>query len=169
MAGLAAMSLVAVGQMTDHVSRASTPAQAAATSGFVAATGLKPGQQLAVASDVSYSLWAPQAFEVSWTALNFFNVPGVPPTGTAVVETAWAAGQSAAASWPQVPAGWHIVAATGRRLGRLAALVMRVTLMRAMAGPRTVCYTLFGGRYQSRLTLCEPPGYRQLSRAVRWP
>ncbi len=111
-AGLAAMSLVAVSQMTDHVSRASTPAQAAATSGFVAATGLKPGQQLAVASDVSYSLWAPQAFEVSWTALKFFNVPGVPPTGTAVVETAWAAGQSAAASWPQVPAGWHIVAAS---------------------------------------------------------
>jgi hypothetical protein len=111
-AGLAAMSLVAVSQMTDHVSRASTPAQAAATSGFVAATGLKPGQQLAVASDVSYALWAPQAFEVSWTALKFFNVPGVPPTGAAVVETAWAAGQSAAASWPQVPAGWHIVAAS---------------------------------------------------------
>jgi hypothetical protein len=110
--GLAAMSLVAVTQITDHVSRASTPAQAAATSGFVAATGLKPGQQLAVASDVSYSLWAPQSFEVSWTALEFFNVPGAPPAGTSVVETPWAAGQSAAASWPQVPAGWHIVAAS---------------------------------------------------------
>jgi len=110
--GLAAVSLVAVAQMTSHVSRAATPAQAASTTGFVAASGLKPGEQIAVASNVSYSLWAPQAFEVSWTELEFFNPPQAPPTGTAVVEAAWPAGQPASASWPHAPAGWHIVAAS---------------------------------------------------------
>ncbi len=111
-AGLAAVSLVAVAQMTSHVSRAATPAQAAATTGFVSASGLKPGEQIAVASNVSYSLWAPQAFEVSWTELEFFNLPQAPPAGTAVVEAAWPAGQPASASWPHAPAGWHIVAAS---------------------------------------------------------
>ena len=74
-AGLAAVSLVAVAQMTSHVSRAATPARRPRTTGFVAASGLKPGEQVAVASTVSYSLWAPQAFEVSWTELEFFNPP----------------------------------------------------------------------------------------------
>ena len=111
-AGLAAVSLVAVAQVTSHVSRAATPAQAASTTGFVAASGLKPGEQIAVASNVSYSLWAPQAFEVSWTELEFFNPPQPPPAGTAVVEAAWPAGQPASASWPHAPAGWHIVAAS---------------------------------------------------------
>ena len=111
-AGLAAVSLVAVTQVTSHVSQAATPAQAAATTGFVAGSGLKPGEQVAVASNVSYSLWAPQAFEVSWTELEFFNPPQAPPAGTAVVEAAWPAGQPASASWPHAPAGWHIVAAS---------------------------------------------------------
>jgi hypothetical protein len=98
--------------VTSHVSRAATPGQAASTTGFVAASGLKPGEQIAVASNVSYSLWAPQAFEVSWTELEFFNPPQAPPAGTAVVEAAWPAGQPASASWPHSPAGWHIVAAS---------------------------------------------------------
>ena len=81
-AGLAVVSLVAVTQMTSHVSQAATPAQAQSTTGFVAASGLKPGDQIAVAftvginvpaTDVAYFLWAPQAFEVSWTELEFFN------------------------------------------------------------------------------------------------
>jgi hypothetical protein len=110
-AGLAAVSLLAVAQMTSHVSRAATPAQAASTSGFVAASGLKPGEQVAVTGTVSYSLWAPQAFEVSWTELEFFNPPQAPPAGTAVVEAAWPSGQPASASWPDAPAGWRIVAA----------------------------------------------------------
>ena len=111
-AGLAAVSLVAVAQVTSHVSQAATPAQAASTTGFVAASGLKPGEKVAVASNVSYSLWTPQAFEVSWTELEFFNPPQAPPAGTAVVEAAWPAGQPASASWPHAPAGWHIVAAS---------------------------------------------------------
>jgi hypothetical protein len=118
-AGLAAVSLVAVTQMTSHVSRAATPAQAQSTTGFVAATGLKPGDQIAVAftvgsgvaaTDVPYWLWAPQAFEVSWTELEFFNPAQAPPAGVNVVETGWPAGKPASASWPQAPAGWRIVA-----------------------------------------------------------
>jgi hypothetical protein len=110
-AGLAAVSLVAVTQMTNHVSRAATPAQAEKTTGFVAAAGLRPGQQIAVASSVSWELWGPQAFEVSWTELEFFNPPQAPPAGVDVVEAAWPAGQSASDSWPHHPSGWRIVAA----------------------------------------------------------
>jgi hypothetical protein len=110
--GLAAVSLVAVAQITSHVSQASTPAQAANTSGFVTASGLRPGEQLAVASSISYALWAPQAVEVYWGEVEFFTLPQPPPAGTDVVEAAWPAGGSAAASWPGAPAGWHIVAAS---------------------------------------------------------
>jgi hypothetical protein len=118
-AGLAAVSLVAVTQMTTHVSQANTPAQAQSTTGFVAAAGLKPGDQIAVAftvginlpaTDVPYSLWAPQAFEVSWTELQFFNPAQAPPAGVNVVETGWPSGQPASAGWPDRPAGWRIVA-----------------------------------------------------------
>ena len=118
--GLAAVSLVAVTQMTSHVSRANTPAQAQSTTGFVAATGLKPPDQIAVAftvgtnsippTDVPYFLWAPQAFEVSWTELEFFNPAQSPPAGINVVETGWPAGKPASAGWPNHPAGWRIVA-----------------------------------------------------------
>ena len=120
-AGLAAVSLVAVTQITSHVARANTPAQAASTSGFLAAAGLKPPDQIAVAfsigtnsipaTDVAYFLWAPQAFEVSWTELEFFNPTQAPPAGVEVVETGWPSGQPASAGWPDHPAGWRIVAA----------------------------------------------------------
>ena len=118
-AGLAAVSLVAVTQMTSHVSQAATPAQAQSTTGFVSAAGLKPGDQIAVATtvgtqlpgtEVYYYLWAPQAFEVSWTELEFFNPAQAPPAGVNVVETGWPAGQPASAGWPNHPAGWRIVA-----------------------------------------------------------
>jgi hypothetical protein len=118
-AGLAAVSLVAVTQMTSHVSRAATPGQAENTTGFVAATGLKPPEQIAVAftiggglaaNDVPYSYWAPQAFEVSWTELQFFNPAQPPPAGVSVVETGWPTGKPASAGWPNHPAGWRIVA-----------------------------------------------------------
>jgi hypothetical protein len=118
-AGLAAVSLVAVTQMTSHISQAATPAQAQSTTGFVAVTGLKPGDQIAVAftvginipaTDVAYFYWAPQAFEVSWTELEFFNPAQAPPAGVNVVETGWPSGQPASAGWPNHPAGWRIVA-----------------------------------------------------------
>jgi hypothetical protein len=117
---VAAVGLVALAQMTSHVSQAATPAQAANTTGFVAASGLKPGDQFAVTSgpgqssaptDVSYWLWAPQAFEVWWTELQFFNpATQPPPAGVNVVEAGWPKGQPAQASWPHPPAGWRIVA-----------------------------------------------------------
>ena len=118
-AGLAVVSLVAVTQMTSHVSQAATPTQAQSTTGFVAVTGLKPGDQIAVAftvgvnipaTDVPYFYWAPQAFEVSWTELEFFNPAQAPPAGVNVVETGWPSGQPASAGWPNHPAGWRIVA-----------------------------------------------------------
>jgi hypothetical protein len=118
-AGLAVVSLVAVTEMTSHVSRAATPAQEERTTGFVAVTGLKPGDQIAVATtvgsqlpgtEVPYFLWAPQAFEVSWTELEFFNPAQAPPAGVNVVETGWPSGQPASAGWPNHPAGWRIVA-----------------------------------------------------------
>ena len=118
-AGLAAVSLLAVTQMTSHVSQAYEPAQEQSTTGFVAATGLKPGDQIAVAftigtsvpaTDVPYFLWAPQAFEESWTDLEFFNPAQAPPASTTVVETGWPAGHSPSSGWPNHPAGWHIVA-----------------------------------------------------------
>jgi hypothetical protein len=116
---LTAVSLVAVTQMTSHVSQAATPTQAQSTTGFVAVTGLKPGDQIAVAftaginipaTDVPYFYWAPQAFEVSWTELEFFNPAQAPPADVNVVETGWPSGQPASAGWPNHPAGWRIVA-----------------------------------------------------------
>jgi hypothetical protein len=117
--GLAAVCLVAVTQMTSHVSQAAEPAQKQSTTGFVAVTGLKPGDRIAVAytvgdslpdTDVPYFYWAPQAFEVSWTELEFFNPAQAPPAGTTVVETGWPAGQPASSGWASHPAGWYIVA-----------------------------------------------------------
>jgi hypothetical protein len=108
--GIAAVSLVALVQMTSHVSQATEPTRAPRTTGFIAASRLKPGDQIAVASNVSYWVWVPEAFEVWWKELEHFK-PGQPlPAGTTVVETGWRAGQPAQASWPQAPAGWRIVA-----------------------------------------------------------
>jgi hypothetical protein len=107
----AAVSLVALTQMTGQVSQAGTAAQVRSTTAMVTATRLKPGDTIAIASDVSWELWIPQAFEISWTEPVFFTPPAPPPAGITVVETAWAAGPAAAASWPQHPAGWHVVAA----------------------------------------------------------
>jgi hypothetical protein len=110
---VAAVSLVAVAQMTSHVSRPGTVSQAASTTGLVTAAGLKPGDQVAVSTAVPWELWIPQAFEISWTELQFFNPASQPPpAGVNVVETPWPNGPSASASWPHAPAGWRITAAS---------------------------------------------------------
>jgi hypothetical protein len=114
--GLGVVSLVAVIQMTSNIAQANVPAQAASTTGLVTASGLKPGQVLAVdegihAKGVSWEAWMPQAFEVWWTPLEFFNpAKGPPPANATVVEMEWLPGRSAQASWPQAPPGWRIVA-----------------------------------------------------------
>jgi hypothetical protein len=110
LAGLGAVSLVASVQMTSHISQANTPGQERDTSALVTRTGLKPGEHLAVGDGVSWQTFNPQAYEVWWTQLQFFNVDTQhPPADATVVEVAWPAGEPAAASWPRAPAGWKIV------------------------------------------------------------
>jgi hypothetical protein len=104
---VAAVSLVAAAQMTASVSQAWI-AQAKATS--AGALGLKPGEQIAIGYGLSWPIWVPQAFEVSWTRLQFFHTSGQPPANASLVEVAWPAGQPAQASWPGAPAGWRVVA-----------------------------------------------------------
>ena len=112
-AAVAAVSLVAVAQLTAHCSRADNAwARAMGMSEMAAASQLKPGAQIAVASDVSGILRLAQTFEVSSTQVRFFNpARRPPPAGVTVVDAAWPAGQPARASWPDAPAGWRIVAA----------------------------------------------------------
>jgi hypothetical protein len=111
-AGLAAVSLVAVAQITSNVSWvALTRPQAVAATGLLRATGLKPGEQIAVENDFNWQYWVPQAFEVYWTEIQYFDPDSEPPpAGVTVVETTWPDGQPAQASWPDAPAGWDVVA-----------------------------------------------------------
>jgi len=109
---VAAVSLVAVAQMTSHVSRAATAA-AQAVNVPVSASGVRPGEQVAVASDLGWQAWVPLAYQVSWTELTFFNPASQPPpAGVTVTEMPWPAGQPAQASWPHAPAGWRVVASS---------------------------------------------------------
>jgi hypothetical protein len=112
-AAVAAVSLVAVAQLTAHCSRADNAwARAMGMSEMAAAGQLKPGAQIAVASDVSGILRLAQTFEVSSAQVRFFNpFRGPPPADATVVDADWPAGQPARASWPDAPAGWRIVAA----------------------------------------------------------
>ena len=76
-----------------------------------AAGALRPGDQVAIASSLAWTLWVPQVFEVSWTELELFRPGRQPlPPGTTVVETGWPTGQPAQAGWPDAPAAWRIVA-----------------------------------------------------------
>ena len=110
LAGLGAVSLVAVFQMTSHISQANTPSQQNITTGFVTGTGLAPGDHLAIGDGVGWETWMPQAYEVWWAQLEFFNAAtSPPPSGATVVEVYWPAGQPASASWPHAPAGWRVV------------------------------------------------------------
>ncbi len=119
--GLAGVSLAALVLMTDHVSRAGTAnAQAAAAYSIVTDGGMKPGDQVAVASDVSWYYWMPQSFEIYWTQLKSFHpATQSPPAGVNVVEMSWPSGKPARASWPNGPAGWRIVA-SNRDVGLVA-------------------------------------------------
>jgi hypothetical protein len=117
---VAAVSLVAVAQVTAHCSQVdNASARAAGFAEMAQADALKPGQQIAIASNVSGILRIAQAFEVPSTQLqvfNFFCQP--PPADVTVIDAAWPSGKAARASWPDVPAGWQLVAAN--RLGSWA-------------------------------------------------
>jgi hypothetical protein len=112
-AAVAAVSLVAVAQLTAHGSRADSAwAKAVGIRELAAAGGLKPGEQIAIASNVSGVLRVAQAFEVSSTQVQPFNpFCQPPPAGATVIDAAWPARQPARASWPDTPAGWRVVAA----------------------------------------------------------
>jgi hypothetical protein len=95
LAGLGVLSLAAVVQMTSHISRASTPGQQANTTGLVTGSGLRPNQRLAIGTGLSWASWMPQAYEIPWTQLEFFDAATQPPPADAtVVEVAWPTGQS---------------------------------------------------------------------------
>ncbi len=112
-AAAAAVSLVAVAQLTAHCSRADSAwAKATGMREMAAVGGLKPGEQIAIASDISGVLRLAQAFEVSSTQVQPFNpFCRPPPADVTVIDAAWPAGQPARASWPDAPAGWRVVAA----------------------------------------------------------
>jgi hypothetical protein len=110
---VAAMNLFAVAQMTAHISQAGTPDQAASSLGFVTRSGLQPDDQVGVDNGMfpNWVAWIPQTYQVWWTRLQFFNgATSPPPAGVTVVEVYWQPGQSAQASWPDAPAGWHVAA-----------------------------------------------------------
>jgi hypothetical protein len=107
-----AMNLFAVTQMTTHISLAGTLSQEASSLGFVTETGLQPGDKVDIDNGLAldWPAWIPQSFEVWWAPFEFFDAATTPPTGATVVEVAWPSGKSAQASWPNAPAGWHVVA-----------------------------------------------------------
>ncbi len=109
----AAVSLVAVAQLTAHGSRADSAwAKAVGVREMAAAGGLKPGEQIAIASGISGVLQVAQAFEVPSTQVQSFNpFCQPPPADVTVIDEAWPAGQPARASGPDAPAGWRVVAA----------------------------------------------------------
>ena len=112
-AAVAAVSLVAVAQITAYCSGVDNSwAQAMGASELAAIGGLKPGEQIAVAYGISGDLRLAQAFEVSSKQVQFYNLKRQPPPADAtVVEAAWPTGQPAWMSWPGAPAGWRVVAA----------------------------------------------------------
>jgi hypothetical protein len=109
-AAVAALSLGAVAQLTAYCSVVDN-ARARAMGTTEMAGGLKPGEQIAVASNINGVLRLAQTFEVSSTQVQFFNpVLQSPPADATVVDVKWPSGQPAWASWPGAPAGWRIVA-----------------------------------------------------------
>ena len=117
-AAVATLSLVAVAQLTAYCSVADNAwARTMGMSEMATAGGLKPGEQIAVASNVNGTLRLAQTFEVTSAKVQYYNpAHQPPPADVTVVDTAWPTGQPAQASWPDAPAGWRVVAAN--RFGR---------------------------------------------------
>lgn len=105
---MAAVSLLAVAQMTSHVAQMGN-LNAQPSDAMLRASGLRPGERVAVDRRLSWQLWMPESFGVSWTSLDFFWSSRQPPAaGASVVEVPWRSGQPAQASWPDAPPGWRI-------------------------------------------------------------
>ncbi len=112
-AAVALVSLAAVVQLTAYGPRADTAyAGKTGLAQLAAAGGLKPGEHIAIATNVSGIIRIAQGFEVSSTKLDVFNpFCAPPPADVTVIDAAWPAGKPARASLPEAPAGWRIVAA----------------------------------------------------------
>lgn len=103
LAGLAALSAVATTQMSITISKASTPLERPALM-----TGVEPPDQVAVSRGLTWTIAIPEAYQVWWTQLGRFSPwDQAPPPGATVAELPWS-GTSAAASWHNPPAGWHV-------------------------------------------------------------
>jgi hypothetical protein len=116
-AAVAAVSLAAVVQLTAYCSGADSAwAKAIGIREMAAVGGLRPGEQIAIATNLSGILRIAQAFEEPSTTVHFFNpFCEPPPADVTVIDAAWPTGQPARASLPDAPAGWRVVAAN--RLG----------------------------------------------------
>jgi hypothetical protein len=112
-AAVALVSLAAVVQLTAYGPRADTAyADKTGVAAMAAADGLKPGEQVAIATNLSGIIRIAQGFEVSSTKLDVFNpFCAPPPADVTVIDAAWPAGKPARTSLPEAPAGWRIVAA----------------------------------------------------------
>ena|GEM_PF-569732 len=108
----AAVSLVAVAQLTAHCSVAdSARAKAAGMREMAAAGGLKPGEQIAITSNVSGIMRIVQGFEVTSTKVQPFNsFCQPPPADVTVIDAAWPTRQPVQSSWPDAPPSWRVVA-----------------------------------------------------------
>jgi hypothetical protein len=115
-AAVALVSLAATVQLTVYGPKADTAyAGKTGLAQMAAADGLKPGEQIAIATNVSGIIRIAQGFEVSSTKLDVFNpYCAPPPADVTVIDAAWPAGKPARASLPEAPAGWRIVAANRR-------------------------------------------------------
>jgi hypothetical protein len=111
-AGVAAVSLMAVVQLMAYGPRADSAwAQTMGISEMTVAAGLKPGEQIAIANNVGGIQRIAQEFEITTTKVHRFNpFCEPPPADVTVVDAAWPAGLPPAASLPDAPAGWHVVA-----------------------------------------------------------
>ena len=110
---VAAVSLMAVVQLTAYSTRAdSTWAKAMGITEMAAVGGLQPGEQIAIAANISGVMRIAQEFEVSSTQVHIFNpFCESPPADVTVIDAAWPHGQPAQASLPDAPVGWRVVAA----------------------------------------------------------
>jgi hypothetical protein len=107
LAGLALVSIAATAQMSITISRASAQIARAQL-----VPGLVPSDQVAVDRELTWQVWIPEAYQISWTQLKFFNpATSPPPEGATVVLMPWT-GNSPRESWPQPPAGWHVVSSS---------------------------------------------------------
>ena len=110
---VAAVSLMAVVQLTAYSTRADSAwAKAMGITEMAAVGGLQPGEQIAIAANISGIMRIAQEFEVSSTQVHLFNpFCESPPADVTVIDTAWPHGQPAQASLPDAPVGWRVVAA----------------------------------------------------------